>query len=565
MAISYGGYRHGTRERVPSVSEIKEDLRILHAAGVRLLRTYNTQQFAHAANLLQGISELKSENPRFEMYVMLGAWIDCEGAWTDNVNHERENIENNTAEIRAAISLTQSYPNIVKIIAVGNEAMVHWAASYFVRPSVICESVNHLQSLKKQGNLPSDLWITSSDNFASWGGGDASYHTDDLTALLKAVDYVSLHTYPFHDTHYNSDFWKAPASESDLSVRAQADAAVDRARDYAIAQYESTLAYHRSLGIDKPIHIGETGWASESNSLYGAGGSKAADEYKAKRFYDAMRDWTSRSGMSCFYFEAFDETWKDAKNPGGSENHFGLFTVEGKAKYALWDKVDQGVFAGLSRGGNPISKTFSGDEQSLIASILKVQSEDESSDSLLPWKNTDRSIGEPVTEKAYLVHQSGDSESFVKDSAYPSEAVKMNVWEGTCGIRRADGCIQITTGTGAWWGCALEIQGDGRGENLARFANGHLHFEIQGTSSASFEVGFQTGIYAAGTQVNSSVTFAPGKAFELADDWRAYSIPISEINKNANLNNVTSLLYLRGGRDESGKTITIRNVYFSNE
>ena len=39
------------------------------------------------------------------------------------------------------------------------------------------------------------------------------------------------------------------------------------------------------------------------------------------------------SNMSCFYFEAFDEPWKDAHNKGGSENYFGLFTVDGKAKY----------------------------------------------------------------------------------------------------------------------------------------------------------------------------------------------------------------------------------------
>jgi hypothetical protein len=28
-----------------------------------------------------------------------------------------------------------------------------------------------LANFKKQGKLPENLWITSSDNFASWGGG----------------------------------------------------------------------------------------------------------------------------------------------------------------------------------------------------------------------------------------------------------------------------------------------------------------------------------------------------------------------------------------------------------
>ena len=47
VAISYGGYRQNTREVVPTVEEIKEDMLILEAMGIKVLRTYNTQQFEH--------------------------------------------------------------------------------------------------------------------------------------------------------------------------------------------------------------------------------------------------------------------------------------------------------------------------------------------------------------------------------------------------------------------------------------------------------------------------------------------------------------------------------------
>ena len=70
--------------------------------------------------------------------------------------------------------------------------------------------------------------------------------------------------------------------------------------------------------------------------------------------------------ISCFYFSAFDEPWKDSTNKNGSENHFGLFTVEGKAKYPLWEQVDKGVFKNLTRGGNQITKTFDGDFEILL-------------------------------------------------------------------------------------------------------------------------------------------------------------------------------------------------------
>ena len=367
-AISYGGYRGNSRDIQPTAEQLKEDMKILAAMNIKVLRTYNTK-LAEASNLLKAIRALKQEDPGFEMYVMLGAWMDCRKAWTNHPDHNHEDEEANAAEIQRAVDMANQYPDIVKIIAVGNEAMVKWAASYFVQPWVILKYVNQLQALKQAGKLPKDLWITSSDNFASWGGGGAEYHVEDLTKLLLAVDYVSMHTYPMHDTHYNPDFWGNFEGEETLSDSAKINAAMTRARDYAVSQYKSVVKYMKALGIEKPVHIGETGWASACNDHYGAKGSKATDEYKEALYYNMMREWTSRERIACFFFEAFDEIWKDAANPGGSENHFGLFTIDGQAKYAIWDLVDKGVFKGLSRGGHPVVKTYGGDKKALLENV----------------------------------------------------------------------------------------------------------------------------------------------------------------------------------------------------
>ena len=79
-----------------------------------------------------------------------------------------------------------------------------------------------------------------------------------------------------------------------------------------------------------------------------------------------IREWSEENDVSVFYFEAFDEKWKDAENQQGSENHFGLINLQSQAKYALWDKVDAGAFEGLTRDGMPITKTFGGDIDSLM-------------------------------------------------------------------------------------------------------------------------------------------------------------------------------------------------------
>ena len=364
QGICYGGYRTNSRDREPNVSEVMEDLKILAAIDIKIIRTYNLHR-EEIVNVLKAITELKKENPKFEMYVMLGVWIDCKNAWTEIAPIHDEESQRNTIEIQKAVELSNQYPEIIKIISVGNEAMVKWATSYYVTPAIILKWVNHLQELKKSEQLPKNLWITSSDNYLSWGGGEEQYHTEDLNSLIKAVDYISLHSYPIHDERYFPEIWGIKENEANLSDKMKIDAAMLRARDYAISQYNGVVKYMKSIGEDKPVHIGETGWTTIDNIYYGDKGSKAADEYKAAQYYKLMREWSNKEKITCFYFEAFDENWKDGLNAEGYENHFGLFNLQNQVKFALWDKVDKGIFNGLTRNGKPITKTYNGDENAL--------------------------------------------------------------------------------------------------------------------------------------------------------------------------------------------------------
>ena len=364
-AISYGGYRGKSREQQPTINEIKEDLLIMHAQGYRVFRTYDLHH-PFAENTLKAIREIKQADSDFKMYVMLGAWIQCKDAFTENPIHEEEDFEGNKFEITEAVRLAQEYPDIVKIIAVGNEAMVHWAWSYHVTPKFVLKWVKHLQDLKVSGDLSNDLWITSSDNFASWGGGSDDYHNDDLDELIRSVDFVSMHTYAFHDTYYNPSFWNLNAIPENTDKQDTIKQAIKRAVDYELDQFDSVKKYVHEIDPSKEVHIGETGWSSVASDLYGSGGTEAADEYKLGLYYQMISDICYSMSITCFYFSAFNEPWKDSTNENGSENHFGLFTADGKAKYPLWEQVDNGVFNNLTRGGNLIEKTYNGNFEALL-------------------------------------------------------------------------------------------------------------------------------------------------------------------------------------------------------
>ena len=365
-AISYSGDRKNPRtlENSPSLEDIKEDLKILNAMGVKLLRTYNTVEFPQSERILKAVRQLKEEDSKFEMYVMLGAWIQCKNAFKEGTDHNVEDLQWNKNEIEGGIRLASEYPDIVKIIAVGNEAMVTWQA-HFVPASVILKWVNTLKEARTTGRMPAKTLVTTSDNWAALGG-EERYRSEDLKELMKQMDFVSLHTYAFHDTFYNHALkWGPQQDEDRLSAAEQAAHSIERAITEQKMQYKAVKDYLKSIGVDKEIHIGETGWASLDNSHYGDTGTCAANEYNAKLFYDAAQQWVTSNHLTCFYFEAFDEPWK-SNGTDGSEGHFGLLTVDGKAKYPIWDLVDAGVFKGLTRGGNPIVKTHNGNKKILL-------------------------------------------------------------------------------------------------------------------------------------------------------------------------------------------------------
>ena len=120
----------------------------------------------------------------------------------------------------------------------------------------------------------------------------------------------------------------------------------------------------------------------------------------------------------------------------------------------------------------------------------------------------------------------------------------------------------METRAGDWWGASLQIEGE-VGENLANFSGGRMHFEIRGSSDVNFSLGFQTGNYLRGDQVNNFADFGPGTDHPIGEEWQAVELAIPDIGSGANMSDVTNIVAFLSQEKASDRTLFVRNIYFS--
>jgi exo-beta-1,3-glucanase (GH17 family) len=291
--VCYSGFRHGQHPDRgagainPSDKEILQDLQILgQQCHVRLLRLYDSQENSEA------ILRLIKAN-KLGMKVLLGAWLDAEVSNPNCPWHKEPypaktleaNKLKNAREIANVIRLAKQYPDIVLAVAVGNEALVSWNDHMVPVDSVIA----YVRQVKKSIAQP----VTVADNYEWW--------TRHGSALAKEVDFISVHTYPV---------WEGKD--------------IGQALSWSIANLQ---AVRNSLPQSRMV-ITEAGWATVAKEF----GARASQE-KQKQYYNQLYDWAGKMNITTFFFEAFDEDWKGEDNdPQGAEKHWGLFTVDRRAK-----------------------------------------------------------------------------------------------------------------------------------------------------------------------------------------------------------------------------------------
>ena len=312
-AVNYSPYRTAVNEaglaaEVIPVANIRQDLDLIMAAGIRLIRLFDSSDKVAR----QTLQVIRDQN--LNMKVQLGAYVVS------------GNDAASQAEIARTVALANEFRSIVLAVSVGNETMVSWSINK-IAPEVMA---GYLRKVRSQITQP----VTTDDNFAFWAAVP--------TVITDQIDFVALHTYAELDTVFDPKpwDWRQKGVAADKRAVAMMDAAMVETR----RQYQLARSYIDSKGLSYiPIVIGETGWnAVDLGRL-----RFRASPVNQKMFLDRLDTWVAegRSGAGpkqVFYFEAFDEPWKQG------DDKWGLFNKDRQARYAIQSVNPDGAKVGTA-------------------------------------------------------------------------------------------------------------------------------------------------------------------------------------------------------------------------
>ncbi len=299
-AVAYSPYRTAANvdglagEAIPK-SNIKQDLDLVLAAGFRLIRLFDSDDKV-ARQTLEVIRDFN-----LNIKVQLGVYVQ---SGNDNYNQ---------AQLGRGVALANEFRDIVLAVSVGNETMVQWSFNK-IDPAVMA---GYIAKVRRQITQP----ITTDDNYLFWASAP--------TAITDVIDFAALHTYPELDTYFDPTRWDWKLKEVPATQRAAAmmDASIIEAK----RQYSEGRARLDAQGLSFiPIIIGETGWnAVDLGRL-----NFRAHPVNQKMYLDRLATWANESKTgngpkAIFYFEAFDEPWKQG------DDKWGLFNVQRQARYAI--------------------------------------------------------------------------------------------------------------------------------------------------------------------------------------------------------------------------------------
>ncbi len=187
----------------------------------------------------------------------------------------------NEQEIRCAISVTKQHSNVDSVI-VGNEVLLR----NDLTEAQLCAYINRVKAEVGVPVTTAELWTVLRNH----------------PAVIECVDYLLVHIYSWWDA------WDSVDSVG-----------------YVLDTYKDI----RQRYPNKRIVIGETGWPSDGQSK----GQAIPSLSNQCVFYTEFLRRAIQENVEFYYFDAFDEPWKE--EPGGVGPYWGLNYGDRSAKYKI--------------------------------------------------------------------------------------------------------------------------------------------------------------------------------------------------------------------------------------
>lgn len=451
-AVAYSPYRTAANEfgleaEVITKAMIKQDLDLLLAAGFRAIRLFDSSDKVAR----QTLEVIRDNN--LNMKVQLGSFVlgSSEAA--------------SRAEIARTVALANAFPDVVLAVSVGNETMVSWAFNR-IAPAVMAD---YIRSVRSQIAQP----VTTDDNYAFWASAP--------NVITDEIDYAALHTYANLDTWFDPTRWEWKFKDVPEAQRAAAmmDAAIAETK----VQYQEARDYLDAKGLSYiPIIVGETGW----NAVDVGRQRFRAHPVNQKMYFDRLQAWVAegRAGgdapTQIFYFEAFDEPWKQG------DDKWGLFNVQRQARYVVQGLNAPGTVAGSATWVyEPVIPANDADGNGIYT-------EADATYFVPPV------INPVVTASKYTLYSDtplGASEvrpTGLRWDAFDGSTAAFSDVAGNFGPGDANNSLRIVPQPASYgWGL-LRQSPTAVTENLSGYTGGTLNFQVSTTYPGKLEIGIST-------------------------------------------------------------------------
>lgn len=274
-SLSFAPYREGfspIQHRYPLPQHIEADLELV-ADKTQAIRTYSIQG---------GMQPTPDFARKYGVEMILGGWLG---------NH----LLSNNNEIAALIKSANANPDVVKRVLVGNEVLLR-------RDLDVDKLIGYIRQVKQAVSQPvsyADVW---------------SIYLK-YPQLMQEVDFITIHILPY---------WE------DEPV------AIEKAAAHVEKIVQQVQRQARSLGIEKPILIGESGWPAAGRQR----GYAQPGVVNATRYIRGLIEVANRHGLDYNIVEAFNQPWK-SQHEGVVGANWGLLSIDRKPVFPLTGPVQE--------------------------------------------------------------------------------------------------------------------------------------------------------------------------------------------------------------------------------